>query len=103
MERRVGHARFQGGDGAGKRALVSGFERRDVDRRGLAGGDAATREHVVDHALEPHALTVLGRIDARGAVRFQLADLGGHDHAAAAAEDAYVPAAPCTQMHQACT
>ena len=39
----------------------------------------ATREHVVDHALQPHALPVLGRVDARNAVVLQLVDLGGHD------------------------
>jgi len=46
----------------------------------------APGQHVVDHALQAHALAVLGRIDARNAVGLELADFLGDDHPASASE-----------------
>ena len=54
--------------------------------------------HLIDHPLEAEALAVLGREDTGDAVRVQLVDLGGHDHAAAAAEDLDVRAAALAQQ-----
>ena len=53
----------------------------------------AAHHHLADHPGQAHALAVLGAVDARHAVGLQLADLGRHDHAAAAAEDLDVRAA----------
>src|SRR5437879_6223469 len=58
----------------------------------------AARQHVVDHALQPQTLPVLGRVDARDAVVLQLLDLGRHDDAAAAAEHLDVLAAALPQQ-----
>ena len=60
--------------------------------------EIAARQHVVDHALQAHALPVLGRVDARDAVVLQLLDLGRHDNAAAAAEHLDVLAAAAAQQ-----
>ena len=53
----------------------------------------ASHHHLADHPGEPHALAVLGAVDARDAIGLQVADLRRHDHAAAAAEDLDVLAA----------
>ena len=66
--------------------------------RSSARSTSAARDHVVDHALQAELLAVLRRVDARDAVVVQLADLGGHDHAAAAAEHLDVPAAALAQQ-----
>jgi hypothetical protein len=57
----------------------------------------AAHHHLADHALQAHALAVLGAEDAH-AVVLQLADLGRHDHAAAAAEHLDVRAAALAQQ-----
>ena len=48
------------------------------------------RHHVIDHALQAKTLAVLWRVDTADPVIVQRADLFGNDHAAAAAEDAYI-------------
>ncbi len=64
---------------AGDRVEVGGGLRREID--------VAAHQHLADHALQAHALAVLGAVEAFDAVGLQFADLGRHDHPAAAAED----------------
>jgi DNA-binding MarR family transcriptional regulator len=73
-----------------------------IGRRGRRQVLVAVHHHLADHALQAHALAVLGAEDAHaGPAR----DLGRHDHAAAAAEHLDVLAAarlaagrPCTEV-----
>ncbi len=67
-------------------AVVLDLQRLDVLRCALADIHIATRHHVVDHALQAHALAVLHRIQMRHAILVQFLHFGRHDHAAAAAE-----------------
>jgi len=84
------------GDDPCQRTLVAGLQGLEVQpRNGLRGCRAL--EHVVDHALEPHLLAVLGAVDARHAARVQLVDLARHDHAAPTAENPDVGAAALAQ------
>src|SRR6185436_8578421 len=64
----------------------------------LRGIKVAARQHVVDHALQAHALAVLRRVDPRDAVVLQFLDLGGDDDAAAAAE--YLHPRPASAAQQ---
>ncbi len=52
----------------------------------FSGGEIRFFHQVVDHALQAHAHTIVGRIDAGNAVGFQFFDFVGKDDAAAAAE-----------------
>ncbi len=88
-------AELDGRDDLRERARVSWLERF---RCVLHEVEIATRQHVVDHALQPHALAVFGRVDARDAVALELLDLGRHDDAAAAAEYLDVRAAALFQQ-----
>ena len=75
------------------------FERRKIARQIFAEIAVGARQHVVDHALQTEALAVARSVKARDAIGLQLGDLLGHDHAAAAAEDADVrPAALAQQV-----
>ena len=76
-------AELEGGDHLRERAGIAGLE---LVRRVLREVEVAARQHVVDHALQAHALAVFRRVDARHAAVVQLLDLGRHDDAAAAAE-----------------
>jgi len=58
----------------------------------------AAHHHLADHAFQAHVLPVLGAVDARHAVVLQFADLGRHDHAAAAAEHLDVRATTFAQQ-----
>ncbi len=62
--------------------------------------DVAGDDDLVDHSLQAELLSVLGREDPRDAVVVKLLDLGGHDHAAAAAEHLDVGAAALAQQVQ---
>ena len=53
----------------------------------------AAHHHLADHPGEPHALAVLGAVDAADAVLLQLGDFAAHDHATAAAEHLHMLAA----------
>ena len=55
------------------------------------------RHHVIDHALQAKTLAVLWRVDTADPVIVQRTDLFGNDHAAAAAEDAYISPAALAQ------
>jgi hypothetical protein len=64
-------------------------------------GDRSLSQRITISPIIPcqaHALAVLGAVDARDAVGLQLADLGRHDHAAAAAEHLDVLAAALAQQ-----
>ena len=63
----------------------------------------AAHHHLADHPGQAHALAVLGAVDARHAVVLQLADLGRHDDAAAAAEHLDVLAAALPAAGRPCT
>ena len=58
----------------------------------------AAHHHLANHAGQPHLLAVFGAVDARHAVGLQLADLGRHDHAAAAAKHLNVLAAAAPEQ-----
>ncbi len=115
------HGNARAGRGVGQRGLEAGvggavLERGDGLRERAPGGvavalqrghvlgclrrevDVAAHHDLADHALQAHALAVLGAVDARHAVVVQLAHLGGHDDAAAAAEDLHVGAAALPQQ-----
>src|SRR6266853_1145649 len=92
-------AELKGSDEPRQRPAVAGFYCLEVLRRVLRQVLVAALEHVVDHALQAHLLTVLGRVNARDAVGLKLADLVCDDHAAAAAEHLDVlPAAAAQQV-----
>src|SRR5258706_15387246 len=94
-----GGAELKGGDESRQRPAVTGLYGLEVLRRVLRQVLVAALEHVVDHALQAHLLTVLGRVNARDAVGLKLADLVCDDHAAAAAESLDVlPAAAAQQV-----
>src|SRR5260221_72776 len=94
-----GGAELKGGDESRQRPAVTGLYGLEVLRRVLRQVLVAALEHVVDHALQAHLLTVLGRVNARDAVGLKLADLVCDDHAAAAAEHLDVlPAAAAQQV-----
>ncbi len=59
--------------------------------------EVAALHHLADHAGQPHALAVFGAVDAH-ALGSQLANLGRHDHPAAAAEHLNVGAAAFAQQ-----
>jgi hypothetical protein len=86
------------------RQRVRAFEASSLAQRGQRRGqvlrqiDVAGGDDLVDHALQPEALAVLGREDARHTVVVQLLDLGRHDHTAAAAEHLDVGAAALAQQ-----
>ena len=58
----------------------------------------AQHDHLADHAGQTHALAVFGAVDAAHTIGLQFADLGRHDHAAAAAEHADVCAATAPEQ-----
>ncbi len=89
---------FQRGDQTRQRPPVAGFDLVQGLGRVLAGVGVADRQHVVDHALQAHGLTVFRREDAGHAVFVQLADFRRHDHATAAAEHLDVVAAALAQQ-----
>ena len=73
--------------GAGTRRQHDRIER---DRRERREVEIATRDHVADHAGQAELLPVFRGVDAGHAIGMQLADLGGHDHAATAAENLHM-------------
>ena len=95
---RIEHAPLQPGDDPRQNAPA--VLAQTVKRGGKILGEVeiGAGEHVVDHALKAHALAVVGRVDAGDAVVLQFADLLGHDHAAAAAEDPDIAGATLTQQ-----
>ena len=82
------------------RARVALARRQHVERRRkvVREIDVARGDDLVDHPLQAEPLTVFRREDARDAVIVQLADLVGHDDAAAAAEHLHVRAAALAQQ-----
>src|SRR5882672_1138761 len=93
-----GGAELKGSDESRQRPAVTRFYCLEVLRRVLRQVLVAALEHVVDHALQAHLLTVLGRVNARDAVGLKLADLVCDDHAAAAAE--YLDVLPAAAAQQ---
>ena len=77
---------------AGQCGEIGGQVVREID---VAGGD-----DLVDHPLQAELLAVLGREDPGHAIVVQLVDLGGDDHAAAAAEHPDVGRAALAQEVQ---
>jgi hypothetical protein len=71
-----------------------------VESCGRVAGDVlvAAHHHLADHAGQAHALAVFRTVDAAHAIGLQLADFGGHDHAAAAAKHLNVAAAAFAQQ-----
>lgn len=96
-QRRVDAPRFQSGDQLRKRTPITLGDRLQRRRRIRSEIDIAAPHHVGDHAGQAHALAVLRTVDACHAVVLQLADLGRHDHPAAAAEHLDVLAAARAQ------
>ena len=97
-QRRGDRLIFQRGDQAGQRPPIAGLDLIEALGRVLGGIDVADRDHMVDHALQAHGLTVLRRENARDTVLMQLVDLLGHDHATATAKDLDVGAAALPQQ-----
>jgi hypothetical protein len=96
---------LQRGDQLGQRAPGGLAATLDGGQRGgrvLGQVAVAAHHHLADHAGQAHALAVLGAEDAH-AVGGQVADLGRHDHAAAAAEDLDVRAAAAGAAARPCT
>ena len=58
----------------------------------------AAHDHLADHALQSHALTVFWAVDPAHAVGMQFTDFLRHDHPAAAAEHLNVFATACAQQ-----
>ena len=89
-ELRRNRARFEPGDHSRQRLVgeigVAVLERPEVRGQVVAQVDVAGADDLVDHSLQPEALAVFRRKNARHAVRVQLFNLGGDDHAATAAE-----------------
>ncbi len=90
-------------DQAGQRARIPfaepGHERRQVlGRRGRAGREIALPHDLVDHALQAHGPSVVGREHARDAVVVQLRDLVRQDRAAAAGKDEDAPSGSRDQI-----
>ena len=71
---------------------------RDVCRRMDRQIHVTAHQHLADHALQAHALTVFRAVDAADAIALQLPDLRRYDHAASAAKHLDVFAAPLTQQ-----
>ena len=97
----IGLAVLQRGDELRQRAPRGfGLALDGFDLLGCVAGDVlvAAHHHLADHSSQAHALAVLGAVDAAHAVVVQLADLGRHDHAAAAAEHLDVRAAALFQQ-----
>ena len=100
-QRRIGLAVFQCGDQLSQRTpggFVVASDGVERARRMLRKAVIAAHHHLADHSLQPHALAVLGAVDARHAVGLQLADLVRHDDATATAKHLNVRAAALAQQ-----
>ena len=97
----IGFAVFQGGDQLGQGApsqffmALNGFQ---ACRGMRAQVLVAAHDHLADHALQAHALTIFGAVNAGHAVIVQFPNFGWHDHAAAAAKHLDVAAPACAQQ-----
>jgi hypothetical protein len=95
-------ARAAGADRPRERArtgeAIALRECRDGVRKRLREVDVGRRDDLVDHPLQPQLLAILGRKNARDAIRVQRIDLRADDDAATAAEDLDVPGAALAQQ-----
>ena len=83
---------FERGDETGQRGDVVAIQCFQRSRCIRARIVLAALEHVGDHALQSHALTVFRGIDPGNAVVFELADFSRDDDPATASENANVGA-----------
>ena len=101
-QRRGAAAVFQEGDEPGEQPPVAtaqaGKHRVRIRCGQRCGRDVGQAHHLVDHALQADALAISRGVDAADPVAVQLVQFLGHDHPAAAAEHADIPAAARTQQ-----
>ena len=94
--KRLGH--LGGRDQVGHQVLVVRRERIEREIEAAHGGEVQLPNQVVDHALQPQAGAIFGRVDLGDAIGFEFPDFLRHDHPSPAAEDLDVGNAALAQQ-----